>query len=368
VGEVSAPHVLLLGSVLGQGFGGVRRHNAELLPRAACRLAEDGGSLSLLAGRAGIAFELPPEVEVIESGIPAGPPPGRALHEARELRRRLAERRRRGPPVDLVHTAHHPGPRGLSIPYTFTVHDLRALSSHASPWRRALAQPILARSIGGAARVITVSEAVREELTRKLAIDRARVSVVPNAADHFRPLPRERAADASLLCLGHLEPRKNVGLLLEALAIAPDLPDLCLAGAAKGAEEQRLRERGRSLGVERRVRFLGTFEESELPRLLAGAAAVVLPSRLEGFGIGVLEAQRARVPLAISNIASHLEVAGATTPHFAVDDPTDCARAIRAALASTEAQLEAAATSAERFTWDDSADRLVDAWCHARCG
>lgn len=365
---MSAPHVLLLGSVLGQPFGGVRRHNAELLPRVARRLAEGGGSLSLLAGRAGVAFELPPEVEVIESRVPAGPPPWRALHEARELRRRLAERRRRGLPVDLLHTAHHPAPRGLRVPYTLTVHDLRALSSQASPWRRALAQPILARSIGGAARVITVSEAVKEELALKLAIDRARVAVVPNAADHFRPLPRERTANAPLLCLGHLERRKNVGLLLEALAIAPGLPDLCLAGAAKGAEEQRLRERARSLGVERRVHFLGTFEESELPRLLAGAAAVVLPSRLEGFSIGVLEAQRARVPLAISNIAPHREIAGATTPHFAVDDPTDCARAIRAALASTEEQLGAAAASSERYSWNASADRLVDAWRHGSCG
>jgi hypothetical protein len=48
---VSAPRVLVSGVVLGQPMGGVRRHNAELLPRVARLLAERGGSLAVLEGR-----------------------------------------------------------------------------------------------------------------------------------------------------------------------------------------------------------------------------------------------------------------------------------------------------------------------------
>lgn len=358
---MSAPHVLVLGSVLGQPFGGVRRHNAELLPRVARLLRAGGGSLTVLTGRALPSFELPDEVETIESSIPPAPPLLRGLHERRHLRRLLAA----APRFDLVHTAHHPAPTGLSTPYSITVHDLRALSPHVSPLRRAFAAPVLARSIGRAARVIAVSETIRAELERTLSIDPAHLSVVSNAADHFAPLPRAVAVPPRLLCLGHLEPRKNVRLLLEALAHSPDLPALDLAGAAKGAEARRLRALARRLGVEPRVRFLGAFAEGDLPRLLASAAAVVLPSRLEGFGIGVLEAQRAGVPLAISDLPAHREVAAPGTPRFDPRDPAGCARAIREALAQSEEALAAAAEAARRYTWDRSAHTLLEAWTRA---
>ena len=138
--------------------------------------------------------------------------------------------------------------------------------------------------------------------------------VVPNAGDHLPVLPRTSGPDAALLHVGHLEPRKNLALLLQALALDPSLPALELAGAPKHDEEERLRALARELGVEGRVRFLGPVAEEELPRLYARCAAAVIPSRLEGFGIGVLEAQRARAPLAIANVGALPEVAGAGVP------------------------------------------------------
>ena len=65
-----APRVLVSGVVLAQPMGGVRRHNAELLPRAARLLEEEGGGLAILQGTDPILFELPESVERIQALVP----------------------------------------------------------------------------------------------------------------------------------------------------------------------------------------------------------------------------------------------------------------------------------------------------------
>ncbi|MSR60921.1 MAG: glycosyltransferase [Planctomycetes bacterium] len=361
---MNAPRVLLAGAVLAQGFGGVRRHNQELLPRAARLLAQDGGGLTVLAGRDGVSFELPAPIECLTSTVPSGPPLARAALEGRALRRALDEARTRGAPFDLVHTAHLPAPRALPTPYTLTLHDLRGLLlEHTAFSRRFFAAKVIGGAVQNAAAVIAVSETVRATLAAHFKP--RRLFVVPNAGDHLAVRPRAPLADAALLHVGHLEPRKNLELLLRTLALDPTLPALELAGAAKHGEDERLQALARELGVAARVRFLGAVAEADLPQLYARCAAVVIPSRLEGFGIGVLEAQRARAPLAIAAAGALPEVAGDGVPHFGVDDAAGCARALRDALAQPSSVLEEHARRAERFSWDASARALVAAWTAA---
>jgi glycosyltransferase involved in cell wall biosynthesis len=355
-----APRVLVSGVVLAPGAGGapggVRRHNQELLPRVARLLREGGGALAVLVGRDGLAFELPDEVERIPSNVPAAPPLARAAHEGRALRAALA-----AAPFDLVHTAHLPAPRALSVPCTLTLHDLRTLElAHTAFSRRFFAQSVIGGAVARAAAVITVSETVRAAIAERFRP--RRLFVVPNAGDHLPVLPRASVPGAALLHVGHLEPRKNLELLLRALAIDPALPDLELAGAAKRGEDERLLALARALGVAERVRLLGPVPDQRLPELYAGCAAVVIPSRLEGFGIGVLEAQRARAPLAIADAGALPEIAGAGVPRFAPDDLAGCAAAIRTALAQTGESLDAHAARAGRFSWDESARLLCAAW------
>jgi len=361
---VSAPRVLVLGAVLAQGFGGVRRHNQELLPRVARRLADAGGGLAVLVGREGLSFELPEPAERLASTVPSGPPLARATREAPALRAALEAAARAGRPFDLWHTAHFPVPRGIAVPYTLTVHDLRALALEHTPFsRRFMAKRVIGAAVEKARTVVTVSEQVGAAL--EAAFRAPRRVVVPNAGDHLPVLPRAPAADAPLLHVGHLEPRKNLALLLRALALDPGLPDLVLVGAPKHDEERRLASLAAELGVAARVRFRGPLPEEELPALYARCAAVAIPSRLEGFGIGVLEAQRAGAPLAIAAAGALPEVAGPEVPAFDPDDAAGCARALRAALAAPPERLAAHARRAERFSWDASAAALFEAWCEA---
>jgi len=360
---VSAPRVLLSGVVLGQPMGGVLRHNLELLPRAARLLAAGGGALHVLAGRepppAALAAAL--GAALLPSDVPARPPPLRWLAEGRALAAAIARAREAGTPYDLVHTAHLPVPPRLPLPFVLTVHDLRRLELPDVPrLERAAARVALSAAIRGAARVVTVSETVRAALAARFGVDR--LSVVPNAADHLPIAPRRPTADAPLLHVGHLEPRKNLELLLRALALDPALPPLELVGAAKGDARERLADLARRLGVAARVRFAGALPDAELPAAYARAACAVLPSRLEGFGIPALEAQRAGVPLAIADLPALIEVAGAEVPRFDPADPAACARAIRSALATPAEALRASAERAGRFSWDRSAHAWVEAW------
>ena len=119
--------------------------------------------------------------------------------------------------------------------------------------------------------------------------------------------------------------------------------------------------------LEDRVRFRGAVDQLELEKNLAECACVVLPSKLEGFGIVALEAEVAAAPLAVSSIPAHLEVVP-QAEHFA-NTPGDCALAIRRALTTSPEQLQdRSALARERFTWDDSAARLFRTWCEIHEG
>lgn len=355
--ELSGKRFLISGAVLGQPMGGVRRHNQELLPRLSKLLQEEGAELALLEGQTPAALELPESIERLPSKIPAGPPLQRALREGPEIERLLESARAKSRPFALVHFGHLPVPRRLSVPFTLTLHDLRDLSFEHTPFsRRFFAKHIIGDAARRAAKTLAPSEHVRSEIARVAGVDIERTALVPNAANHFVPLERKPAADAPLLHLGHLEPRKNLEVLLRALHFDSSLPRLVLAGAAKPGEEERLRALCEELKLANRVEFRGPFEDSELPELLSQAACLVLPSRLEGFGIPVLEAQRAGCPLAIAEIPALREVAGAKTPSFNPDDAEACAAAVRHAL--DQPALEPPPSR----TWEDAAKLWRDAW------
>jgi glycosyltransferase involved in cell wall biosynthesis len=190
------------------------------------------------------------------------------------------------------------------------------------------------------------------------------VRVVPNAGDHLVPLPR--TGRGGLLYVGHIEPRKNLDVVLRALALDRELPELLLAGAERGREGERLRSLARELNVQDRVRFLGEQDDAALARLYAKAQAVVLPSRRESFGIPILEAQLARAPLAISDLPALAEIAGPDVPRFAPLDPASCVQALRAALATPKQALADHARRAARFTWERSAELWLGALDAAR--
>ncbi len=297
---MSALRVLVVATVLGRGPSGVHRHAVEILPRAARILGAQGGELVLLEGREPIRAPELDGIARLASGAPFGPAWRRAAPERRAILHALAHAKDR--PFDVVHQGHLPFATALirrtGAAPVWLVHDTRKLeaSGHglASNLAAAVGRHVARRAARDALGIVCVSAATATDLARRVACVRGRTALVPNAADHLAVRARTPALPAFNLGVGHLEPRKGWRTAIAALAHDPELPPLWIAGAAhgrRGAQElAALEVMARALGVADRLRILGAVGDHELEQLLATAAAVVLPSQLEGFSIPALEA------------------------------------------------------------------------------
>ena len=354
--------VLIAGAVLGQPMGGVRRHNAELLPRVADRVARAGGHLAILEGRTRIGFSLPTSVERIASNVPYQPPSMRAALEAHALRRTLRSARRRGEPFDLVHTGHLPAPRRLETPYTITIHDLRSLDLDRAPLaKRLLGRRVLDRAFGNATRIGVVSKWMESRVADAFPDTEGKTHLIGNGSDHLPLFPRAPASAPFLLHVGHVEPRKNLDLLVRALHLDPALPRVVLAGRTAPGAFESLESLATKLGVRDRVELLEHPSDEDVARAYATCACAVFPSRLEGFGIGPAEARRAGVPIAVSAIPAHTELLENSVPTFGTDDPAALISAVGRAIASQ------APTAPSRIrSWDECADAWFEMWTRAR--
>ena len=223
--------------------------------------------------------------------------------------------------ITLVHThLYHANLYGRiaaflsGVPAIATVHNVYA--------QRKFHRKLLNRLLSHAsARVIAVSEDVREDLVKHDGIDPEKVSVVHNGIDVRRvdtDLTREQARarlgvrDDELLigCVGRLEEQKGHRFLLEACAaLKNDLGGrLRLLVVGDGRLRQDLEDRAAALGVGASVSFLGT--RHDVPEILRALDIYVMPSLWEGLSIAMLEAMAAGVAVVISDVSGVAQALG----------------------------------------------------------
>ena len=278
-------------------------------------------------------------------------------------------------PVDVVHAAHPlliPARRAAQV---VTIHDLFFLAqpeATAAEIRRDYV-PLAAVHARRADAVVTSTEYGRELVARQLQVPRERIHVCPPGAPRWQRLgaaPRV-VTGGSILFLGTLEPRKNVGALLDAYALLlqrlPAAPPLVLAGRAAPQADEWLR-RIASAPLAGRVTHLGYVTPEERERLYEAARVLVLPSLNEGFGLTALEAMSAGVPVVASNRGSLPEVLGGAGLLFEPEDATTLAAALERIVTDDEAARrlgEAGLSRAAAFTWERSAAALRQAYLDA---
>ena len=203
-----------------------------------------------------------------------------------------------------------------------TIHDLIPIdhpewfNPRFSAWYRWL-MPKLASRVR---HLIAISEFTKQRVIDLLGVDSGRITVVPNGVDsQFTPATPAQISELRdklglppgryLLSVGSLEPRKNVGRLLQAWErIAPELPkDVRLIVA--GAQGASLVFAGMKFDrLPARVQFTGYIAQQDLPVLYSGALAFVYPSLYEGFGLPPLEAMACGTPVVTSDGSSLKEV------------------------------------------------------------
>ena len=252
-------HVAVAGWLLGpDAHSGANRRLTALLREAHAWLRSEERVTVLHGPQLSTPPRLP-RIEWREVDIPPGPTWRRAVAEQRTLRPLLRELS-----ATVYDHGFLPTPR-VSVPVCQTIHDARDADGEGR-WPRWLARSVLRRSLRRAACVVTVSEWTAQRL-RALAPGCDPV-VVRNGVDDREPgaPPADLPARGYVLHVGHLEPRKNLGVLIRALAhiTAQDRPELWLLGADAG-EGPRLRALAEGLGVHEHVRFLGPKSDAELP-------------------------------------------------------------------------------------------------------
>jgi glycosyltransferase involved in cell wall biosynthesis len=203
--------------------------------------------------------------------------------------------------------------------------------------------------------IFTNSAYTAADVVRTLAVDEGRVVVAHPGVDlRYTPEGSRLELDRPyVLGVGTREPRKNLGALVDAWRLLGDDVALVLAGGAGWGDDPRL-------GDERVVE-LGYVPDEELPRLYRGAAAFVYPSRVEGFGIPVVEAMACGTPVVASSHSSLDEAAGAAALRADPERPEEIADRIREALGDRERLSAAGREHAARFRWSATASVILDA-------
>ncbi len=241
-----------------------------------------------------------------------------------------------------------------------------------------LVQSVCARkAIAQSDLIVTISRSTQEELIQSLSVPLAKTSVVyPGISDNYCPQDRSRAAQyistkfgissRYLACVGTVEPRKNLVVLVEALRILRSKGDLncqlVIAGAT-GWKTSDLFQRIRSADLTNDIRLIGYLSACDLPAFYAGGQAFLFPSIYEGFGMPPLEAMACETPVVSSRAQCMPEVLGDAAMLVSPAKPEDWADAIVRVLNDNELRKElkvAGVSQAAKFRPQASAERLLD--------
>ena len=275
-----------------------------------------------------------------------------------------------GRSFDVTHSPHPLILPARRAAHVVTIHDLNFLT-HPERTRAEIRRdyPALARSNAQRAdRIVVNSHFTATEVERQLGVSGDRISICTPGAPDWSPRAAPPTGQGYVLFFGTLEPRKNLGALLDAyealLTRRRDIPELVLAGQ-ETPESRPWLERIARAPLSRVVRHLGYVDPAKRRSLYEGARLLVQPSFEEGFGLPVLEAMTLGVPVVAANRGALPEVLGDAGPLVDPEAPEELASAIERLLddeAFAAASAAKGALRARQFRWDLTARRLYEAY------
>ena len=258
-----------------------------------------------------------------------------------------------------------------------TIHDLafRKVPETMRESTRCDLEEHFQQTVGRAARVLTDSETVRQELLESGLVPSDRVHAVslgPGsvATATVGELPAE-TPERFVLHVGTVEPRKNLRVLLAAWRLLREReeepPVLVLCGRFGWKHEDLEQEIARGTEEGWLIHY-GYLPDEQVAALYRAATLVALPSIYEGFGLPAVEAMEAGAPLILSDIPVLREVAGDTGVFVPPDQPRAWAGEVARLLADPPRRAEMARRGLERqrqFDWSATAERTVAVWKEA---
>ncbi len=291
---------------------------------------------------------------------------------------------------DVFHATFNILGHGVRCPTVLTVHDMRWIDNPRlcesnpilRPIRAGFMQHGIRNGLSRADRILTVSQASADLISKYAPFAESRIRITPCACDTcFEPPDsisacRQRAAELLgctlpyFMAVGVNARGKGHDLIIEAFAAAAERDErLVLVHRVDGAPE--VEQMARAMGVHERIHWLRGLSQADLVTLMQAARVFLQPSRYEGFGIPVLEAMSCGTPVIASDIPALTEVmsgAGRTVP---CGEAGPLARAMRQVAGDLPLRREMRIRGllrASEFSWVTTAKRTVRAYQEAAAG
>jgi glycosyltransferase involved in cell wall biosynthesis len=305
--------------------------------------------------------------------------------------------------VSCVHfPAQTDGPAWSTKPYLLTVHDLIPLilgdlyREHRPTWRYEFARWLENCSIRNATLLLCVSETTARDVHRLLGIPHERLVVTPNGVDqsffNLFEMRQSLSVDARtelrqrlgipaqrpiIFYVGGHDERKNIARLIEIskeVIVAREersevAPVLVLAGRVNSQRERDTLDTAlRDFAMASDTCVVGFVPDSDLRALYAESSVFLFPSLYEGFGLPVVEAMAAGVPVVSSDRGALPEVMGQAGIAFNPDDPIAASRAVLEVLQNRELAQRLSHEGhqhARIFSWERTGSKTLEAYRYA---
>lgn len=289
--------------------------------------------------------------------------------------------------VDLLHSPLFTLPLRMPCPGIITIFDLTpVLLPQFHHWKVRLSLKFTMKSSAQrASKIIAISQNTYHDIIKHLEVDESKVSVIyPGVSADFHPRDsldfqeiRQKYANGAryILHVGTLEPRKNLGFLIDVYdrlvkgRESSERIHLVLAGG-EGWGHENLFRKVAELGIQDKVFFTGYVPSDGLPYLYNAAEAFVFPSLYEGFGLPVLEAMASGVPVVTSSTSSLPEIVsdgGMVVEGWNVEEWADVLHNVLVDGKIRKDIISRALAQAKKFPWEKCADEMLKVYisCHS---
>lgn len=254
----------------------------------------------------------------------------------------------------------------LHFPHLFNKKDLWQLTN----WTKF--------SINNASQIVTISNFTKSDIIKNYHINKDKITVAYPGYDStaFKPLKdtqkienykrKYKISGEYIIYVGTVQPRKNLIKLIESVAKIKDLK-LVIVGKISGVGRQawmfdEILKKPKELGIEDRIIFTDFIPTQDMASLMKGSLAFVLPSLWEGFGIPVVDAMAAGVPVIVSNVSSLPEIVGKAGLLVNPKSVDQIEQAIRTIAADKKLRLQkskAGVIQASKFSWKKMAKSVL---------
>lgn len=267
---------------------------------------------------------------------------------------------------------HHLGgrlPIRTNKPSAVTIHDLQPLDHPAnfSPVKAAYLSWAIPRSIRRADVVVAVSDHIAERVCNGFPIDPKKVITVSSGVERVAKQPAEPNPTPVILYPAATYPHKNHLVLISAFEeVADRHPEvqLVLTGGAGRAESDVIRAINQSRHVDR-IERTGRVSPQALKKITETATVLAFPSTYEGFGLPVLEAMAAGVPVVTSSNTPAAEILSQPNLTVHPEDVQGWVSTLERLILNPQERFTAATNGlsrAEEYKWENSAEQLERAW------